>query len=247
MFGMSDPNQTLLQLESYVKDGRLEMSEVMATQFTDMYLSQKKRDLSSQIFLVKGLRILCDVLLLREKSIIATASAKILIRERKKLVAMAKQSAQISPEMIGSLSEDFRRCGNIFANANKHRAAKKFFSKCEKSSPGNIAVALEAFSHYNHDKNIIKRLINCTISAGPVIRINNSYVLQPIDLPPVSAEQVRLALIQISNQGFEQAKQLAERISSEIGAIERGEAAANARLQSALDSLKPKHDYYEYS
>jgi hypothetical protein len=42
MFGMSDPNQTLLQLESYIKDGRLEMSEVMATQFTDMFLSMKK-------------------------------------------------------------------------------------------------------------------------------------------------------------------------------------------------------------
>ncbi len=247
MFGMSDPNQTLLQLESYVKDGRLEMAEVMATQFTDMFLSQKKRDLTSQILLVKGLRILCDVLLLRGKSSIATASAKILIRERKKLVSMAKQNPNISPKMIGPISEDFRRCANIFANANKHWAAKKFFSKSEKSSPGNIAVAMEAFSHYNHDKNIIKRLIKCAISAGPVILTNNSYVLQPIDLPSVSAEKVRLALIEISNQGIEQANQLAEQIASQIGAIERGEAAANARLQTALDSLKPKHDYYEYS
>ena len=247
MFGMSDPNQTLLQLESYVKDGRLEMSEVMATQFTDMFLSQKKRDLRSQFFLVKGLRILCDVLLVRGKSSTATASAKILIRERKKLVSMINQNPEVSSEMVGPISEDFRRCANIFAHANKHRAAKKFFSKSEKSSPGNIAVAIEAFGHYNRDKTIIKRLINCTISAGPVIQTNGSYVLQPIDLPPTSAEQVRLALIDISAQGFEQARELAERIYSEIGAIERGEAAANARLQSALDSLKPKHDYYEYS
>ena len=247
MFGMNDPSQTLLQLESYVKDGRLEMSEVMATQFTDMFLSQKKRDLNSQFFLVKGLRILCDVLLVRGKSSTATASAKILIRERKKLTSIIKQNPKVSPEIIGPISEDFRRCANIFANANKHRLAKKFFLKCEKNSPGNIAVAIEAYGHYNRDKSIIKRLISSTISAGPVIRVNGSYVLQPEDLPSTPAEKVRLALIDISNQGIEQAKVLAERIYSEIGAIERGEAAANARLQSALDSLKPKHDYYEYS
>ena len=33
MFGMNDPAQTLLQLERYVEEGRMEMSEVMATQF----------------------------------------------------------------------------------------------------------------------------------------------------------------------------------------------------------------------
>ena len=88
MFGMSDPNQTLLQLESYIKDGRLEMSEVMATQFTDMFLSMKKRDLNSQVMLVKGLRMLCDVLVLRSKASKGIASAKTLLRERKKLVSM---------------------------------------------------------------------------------------------------------------------------------------------------------------
>ena len=125
---MAGRARTLLkQLESYVKDGRLEMSEVMATQFTDMFLSQKKRDLNSQFFLVKGLRILCDVLLVRGKSSTATASAKILIRERKKLTSIIKQSPEVSPEIIGPISEDFRRCANIFANANKHRLAKKFF------------------------------------------------------------------------------------------------------------------------
>ena len=67
MFGMNDPAQTLLQLERYIEDGRMEMSEVMATQFTEMFLSQKKRTADSQIMLVKGLRILCDVFLARGK------------------------------------------------------------------------------------------------------------------------------------------------------------------------------------
>ena len=37
-----------------------------------------------------------------------------------------------------------------------------------------------------------------------------------------------------------------ERISAERLAIERGDAAENARLQAAMDLLKPQHDYYEY-
>ena len=37
------------------------------------------------------------------------------------------------------------------------------------------------------------------------------------------------------------------RIQNQIEAIKNGEMAANARLQSALDSLAPKHSYYEYS
>ena len=52
MFGMNDPTQTLMQLEGYIRDGRLEMSEVMATQFTDMFLRNKKRSTQQQIMLV---------------------------------------------------------------------------------------------------------------------------------------------------------------------------------------------------
>jgi hypothetical protein len=45
----------------------------------------------------------------------------------------------------------------------------------------------------------------------------------------------------------ERASQHVQRLKTQISAIENGEMAANAKLQSALDSLKPKHDYYEYS
>jgi hypothetical protein len=246
MFGMSDPNQTLLQLESYIKDGRLEMSEVMATQFTDMFLSMKKKDLNSQVMLVKGLRILCDVLLVRNKASKAIASAKTLLRERKKLTSLVKSSDSMSVDMMKPISEDYRRCANIFASANKRRMAKKYYHRCERNSPGNIAVALEAFKHFSEDKKILKRLLVSTVSAGPVIRSDGVYVLQPIDLPPAPAHDVSNALNQIAEKGFPEAKHLSEKILQEIGAIERGEAAANARLQTALDSLKPKYDYHEY-
>ena len=67
MFGMNDPAQTLMQVESYIQDGRLEMSEVMAKQLTDMLLQNNKRSQQEQIMLVKGLQILCDVLVVRNK------------------------------------------------------------------------------------------------------------------------------------------------------------------------------------
>ena len=60
MFGMQDPSQTLHQIERYMQEGRLELSEVMATQFCDMMLAKKKRDAQQQIFLLKGLRLMCE-------------------------------------------------------------------------------------------------------------------------------------------------------------------------------------------
>lgn len=37
-----------------------------------------------------------------------------------------------------------------------------------------------------------------------------------------------------------------EGLQAQQQAILQGEQAANARLQSALDNLEPKHDYYQY-
>ena len=45
--------QTLMQLENYIRDGRLEMSEVMATQFTLTCFYKKKRGAEEQIMLIK--------------------------------------------------------------------------------------------------------------------------------------------------------------------------------------------------
>ena len=117
MFGMNDPTQTLLQLERYVAEGRLEMSEVMATQFTEMFLAQKKRTADAQIMLVKGLRILCDVFSSRNKIKRAVASVKILHRERKKLIRMLKTGAPQLLEKMTPPAEDYRRAGKIYAKA----------------------------------------------------------------------------------------------------------------------------------
>ena len=85
MFGMSDPNQTLSQMIRYFEEQRYEMVEVMSSEFTSMLLSQKSRDAASQTLLVKGLRILTEVLSERKKHKLAIKAASVLQRERKKL------------------------------------------------------------------------------------------------------------------------------------------------------------------
>ncbi|DAC57390.1 MAG TPA: hypothetical protein HA354_05535, partial [Candidatus Poseidoniaceae archaeon] len=135
MFGMNDPAQTLMQLENYIKDGRLEMSEVMATQFTDMLLNIKKRSEDDQVMLVRGLQMLCDVLIIRSKYNLAVTASKTLLRERKKL----SQSSTVA----GFYYQDIQRSAKCFALYGKTRKAKSLFVKAFKQSGGCIACALD--------------------------------------------------------------------------------------------------------
>jgi len=249
MFGMNDPAQTLLQLERYIEDGRMEMSEVMATQFTEMFLSQKKRTPDAQIMLVKGLRILCDVFLTRGKIQRAVASVKILHRERKKLIRTLTTGAPHLLEKMTAPAEDYRRAGKIYATAGKKSASMKAFSKCEKLSSGHVASAMEACQLLGFDKKLVNRFVSTVDAAGPVILSNGRFVLQPPGLPEADAREAQTILQSAVDAGVvssDTCQQQITRIAEEIGAIERGEAAANARLQAAMDLLKPQHDYYKY-
>jgi hypothetical protein len=249
MFGMNDPAQTLLQLERYVADGRMEMSEVMAIQFTDMFLSQKNRDADAQIMLVKGLRILCDVFLVRNKAKRGISTVKILHRERKKLIRMLTKGAPQLLAKMTSEAEDYRRAAKLYAHAGKKGAAMKAFAQCEKKSPGHVAAALEACQMIPGQKKLVQRLVSVVADSGPVIMYEGIFYLQPIHSPMAQTDEIIAAFHsamekQIGPTGA--CKEQIERINGERQAIERGEAAANARLQAAMDLLKPQHDYYEY-
>ena len=249
MFGMNDPAQTLLQLERYVLEGRMEMSEVMATQFTEMFLAQKKRTADNQIMLVKGLRILCDVFLAREKVKRAVASVKILHRERKKLIRMLKSGAPQLLEKMTPPAEDYRRAGKIYAKAGKKGGAMKAFATCEKLSSGHVASAMEACQLLGYEKKLVNRFLSTIKSAGPVILYNGKFLFQPLHLPEVDAQEVQAVLQEAIQSGVgssDECELLINRIAEEISAIQRGEAAANSRLEAAMDLLKPQHDYYEY-
>ena len=239
MFGMNDPAQTLMQLESYIRDGRLEMSEVMATQFTDMFLQNKKRSTQEQIMLVRGLQILCDVLVIRTKYSLAMTSAKTLIRERKKI--------NEPNGAIGHFYQDLQRCGKAFALAGKKRKGKAFFIKAFKQSGGCIAATLDGVTVIDNDPKLADLFLRSLNQSGPVIRIGQSFMVQPDNLPAAEVRAILEVLEGTKISLDERAKQHAQRLREQITAIESGEMAANAKLQSALDSLKPKHDYYEYS
>ena len=241
MFGMSDPTQTLLQLENYVKDGRLEMSEVMATQFTDMFLSNKKRTQSEQILLIKGLQILCDVLLIRGKNKLAVASAKTLLRERNRLPKECDQSA------LGPHYTDLNRHARSLIANGKKRTAKRAFVKIHKLSGGCLLSSLEAVVAYPSDTKLCRIFADCVSNSGPVIRSGENFCLIPEGLRSVDAQKVINGLQAILPVIGEAGQNEIVRIQNQIEAIKNGEMAANARLQSALDSLAPKHSYYEYS
>ena len=239
MFGMSDPEQTLLQIEGYVNDGRLEMSEVMATQFTDMFLSMKKRDSVAQLMLVRGLQILCDVLILRSKYTRAVASAKVLLKQREKLTGQF--------QVLGLEHNDLHRFAKASALAGKKRKAKSFFLKALKKSGGCLSTAIDAVTLIPEDRKLQSLFLAYVKNSGPVIKHEQAYCLIPEGLDAVDANQI-LALL--SNELFQDNQDaLAQyhKVASQINAIEQGEIAANIKLQEALHSLQPKHDYHEYS
>ncbi len=250
MFGMSDPAQTLLQIERYIQDGRMEMSEVMASEFTSMLLANKKRAVDSQVMLVKGLRLYCDILLLRNKAKEGVSIVKILHKERKKLTSILKKNA---PELISKSTppaEDYRREGNLHAAAGRNGPAQKAYSKCQKLAPNHVAAAHEAVVAIGPDKKILQVLLDCCAASEMVIKRDGLFLLEPENRPAQDAKKL-LATLQALNgvqaSQISAVNKVSERLEKEIAAIESGEAVANAKLQSALDKLKPKHDYYEYS
>jgi hypothetical protein len=248
MFGMQDPSQTLLQIERYMAEGRLELSEVMASQFCELMLSTKKRDPQQQIFLLKGLRLMCDVYLLRGKADQSMKAIKRMHNERKTLVNVLQKHA---PQMLDSMQpehEDHLRAGRLYAAAGKTKAATKAFARCEKLEPGHLAASLAAVSS-SPSKAHIARFLETIQAAGSVIQTNGVFALQPATSPLVPLDDVLAALEGAASAAPAQAdacREVQANLRQQQTAIFAGEQAANARLQSALDSLQPKHDYYKY-
>lgn len=231
-----------------MEEGRLELSEVMATQFCELMLSNKKRDPQQQIFLLKGLRLMCDVYLLRGKANQSMTAIKRMHNERKALVKTLQKHA---PEMLASMQpehEDHLRAGRLYAAAGKKRAAAKAFSACEKLAPGHLAAALAAVEAAP-TKAHINRLLAAIEGAGDVVQANGVFQLQPLRSPAVDLYNVLTALYHGGQALPSHAAACAseqQRLEGQQAAIIAGEQAANARLQSALDNLQPKHDYYQY-
>ena len=189
--------------------------------------------------LVRGLQMLCDVLVIRGKYNLAVAASKTLLRERKKL----SQNSTVT----GFYYQDIQRSAKCFALNGKARKAKSLFVKAFKQSGGCIACALDGLTLLPTDRKISEQLIYSLTTVESVIKSGQQYILQPENLPPVEVNSILDALRLPVFGNNSEAELLYQKFSQQMDAIQRGEMAANQKLQSALNSLQPKHDYYEYS
>ena len=226
MFGAADPEQAISQLEAYHREGRSERAEVMASALVDQLMSLKNRDDDTQGILVKGLRILAGVLNSRGKYKRARITVGLLHKHRN------KHGKAVGHDLVIAAA-DYHLAGFIHANAGKKGAAKKAFAKCEKLQPGHLAAALDVAEQCGYTKTLSKLYTR----AGPVISRNGAYILEIEGRPAADARRIGVIL----------GGDIKVEIERQITAIMAGEQAANARLQAAVDSLIPAHDYHSYS
>ena len=231
MFG-GDPNQMLFQLENYYRDGRLELAEVLSTQLTESLSAIKSRNQDQQLMLVKSLFFLSQILQARGKTKNASKSIKQLVKERRSMLKSFPETSNVS-----ELAEDYRCGAKIFSDLGKKGISKKWFKKCLNHSPNHIAALTEMVEIHGITKTLLKQMETLVKKSGPVIFVDEEFVIQPEGEPKIEANRVAAAV------GGEMGK----KILSDIGAIKSGNMAKNARIAKALDSLKPTMDYHEYS
>ena len=260
MFGMDDPVKVLNQLRHYVTDGRLEIAEVMAEELTNLLLSEKNKTIEHKELLVLALRDHANILEIRQKWKKSLDAAKRLQKEERALGAMrAKNGMPTTAEQTLLKLQDKMQMGRIFLQCKKMRKAINCFSVV--ASTGHIEAHLLSMEAHEKCKGNLKKATKVAKAldkalevSGPLSREQNEFVL-------VSEIGLKTSFQKISSS-FERWLQpssglnsnvsgnLAKRLTSlnsQKAAIESGEQAADARLQSAIDSLQPTVDYHEYS
>lgn len=243
MFGMSDPAQTLLQMRRYADEGRLEMAEVMAREFTEMMLARRGRDPSDERRLVEALALLVGIYSSRGKSKEAMSTYKVLKRHRSKMHNMEDTPG---PQRIQERSSDLALLIEAAAHAGAWHPAKRALRRQRRLGRGMIA-GIGSFATHGAPartlKAIRKHVMTALDDAGPIIHKEGTMSLIPEGEDPVPILPI---LEWIGVTGVDDGGRVA-RYREEIRAIEAGEAASDARLAAAIASLTPSMDYHEYS
>ena len=102
---MGDPATVIDQYRRYVQDGRLEISEVMASELSDLLLSKKGRSLAEQGHLVTALRDLAKIQEMRTKWKESRAAASMLVKSRKRYVKLLKANGMQSEAKSSAKAE----------------------------------------------------------------------------------------------------------------------------------------------
>ncbi len=249
MFGMSDPAQTIQQIERYSTEGRLELAEVMATEFCQLMLTKHQEDVQQLVYLVKGLRLLCSIHLQRGKGSEGLRWIKKLHSFRNKLYKYLKKNAPHLLESLPSSGEDYHLAANLFSQSGKKGAAKKMYKKSAAILTKPLEVWSDALLNGIIDASTCGAMVDSFEHNKGVSRVNGRYYVMSSTGSQVEIEIIKKALEiaqQASNNVENKCKEHIDFLEQEISRIEVGERAANAQLESALQNLQPKHDYYEY-
>ena len=245
MFGMGDAGQVLVQLERYLADGREEITEVMARDLVGQLRAKRGREVTDQVHLVKALRLLSDVLILRGKAKEGAAEVRRLHRERRALERTVRRADPALLERLTPASEDHLRSLRAAASLGRAGAARKALKRLVKTRPGHLLAHVEAVERLGEAGGFGRRLADAVDAAGPVVQAEHGLSLVPTTAPEsaVLLERVEAAL---STCNDARARAVLERITIEGDALRNREAQAQAKLQAAIASLEPSHDYYEY-
>ncbi|MBJ84433.1 MAG: hypothetical protein CMB52_02815 [Euryarchaeota archaeon] len=260
---MGDPGTVIEQYRRYVQDGRLEISEVMASELSDLLLAKKGKTLTEQGHLVTALRDLANIQEMRGKWGESRAAAAMLVKSRKQYVKLLRSNGMKDEAKQVSLSEaaDEVQRGRVRVHEGKLRAALSHWKRARKVQPNLIEAYWRPLQAHEAIKSSLSgagksglALAKKLTSVGPVNRVGESFQLIPEGGEPQPLESLlsdlsrwlkpELNLPAKASIPLDSAKRDLER---QIASIEAGEQAANAKLQAAIDTLQPAVDYHEYS
>ena len=241
----------------------MEISEVMASELSELLLAKSGKTMLEYGHLVTALRDLANIHEMRGKWSESRATAAILVKARKKYAKLLRTNGlkdDANQVLLCEATDEVQR-GRVRAHEGKLSAALSHWKRARKVQPNLI----EAYWRPLHAHEVIKStlkgagkdglsLANKLTSVGPVNRVGESFQL----LPEGGVAQPLEALITDISRWLDPELNLPAKASIEldsakrklelqIASIEAGEQAANAKLQAAIDTLQPEIDYHDYS
>ena len=245
MFGMGDAGQVLVQLERYLADGREEITEVMARDLVQQLRSKRGRDVTEQVHLVKALRLLSDVLLLRGKVKDGAAEVRRLHRERRALERTVRRADPALLERLTPAAEDHLRSLRAAVALGRSGGARKALKRIGRTRPGHLLAHVEAVERLGDVGGFGRRLADAAHAARPIRQTEQGLHLVPASAPESAVDLARVeAALASCKDG--RASEVHALLQAEGASLRNKEAEAQAKLQAAIASLEPTHDYYEY-
>jgi hypothetical protein len=260
---MGDPATVIDQYRRYVQDGRLEISEVMASELSDLLLSKKGKTLTEHGHLVIALRDLANIQEIRTKWNESRAAASMLVKARKRYAKLLRSNGMREEAIAATKAEagDEVQRGRVRAHEGALRAALSHWKRARRVQPQLIEAYWRPIEAHERIKSALNGagkagllLAKILISVGPVGRVGESFQLQPENVESQPLESLlenisrwlkpELSLPAKASVALDTSKRELER---QIASIKSGEQAANAKLQAAIDTLQPAVDYHEYS